>query len=348
MATSSSAKRDAHNRDTEAQGEQQRPGETYAQYRKRRHRETETVRRGRVNDALATLRELTNLPDKTDQATVLEHAVEALNKANQRISMLEAQACAARAIPTPSSGANETVTASSNIRMDFEDMAHEALSLAQDVDATLPAPPIGESMSMFTPMEDIQLSSVDFDLLTASLITDRMPTSIPLMPPADPDKPLHCPNCNCDEMKAKNVDPIVCPCDELGHKHGPNYLDSKFLPNDVGIMLFNSAFHIVDCNAGLAKLLQLSRDDLVGHSPSDFGIKSGNTETQQAAMRLASGMHHTLVTIEEVTGSKGRRQWVRCSVMALARDPVSGQRCFFGVMQPIAGHLKGAHVVSST
>jgi PAS domain-containing protein len=194
-----------------------------------------------------------------------------------------------------------------------------------------------------TSLDEIQLSHIDFDLLTASLITDTLPSEIPMV-----DIPTVCSLCNCHELRVQNLPaPQVCPCDELGP--GPvSYLDSKYLPDDVGIKIFNSAYRMVDCNAGFANLIKRDKEDIIGCSPVELGVKSGNEVTQQATMRLLAGQHNTLVTIELMTNSQGEQQWVRCSVMALARDPVSGQRCFFGIMQPIPEHSGGCHVVSST
>eukprot|EP00045_Choanoeca_perplexa_P004809 m.40796 g.40796 ORF g.40796 m.40796 type:complete len:327 (-) comp12780_c0_seq1:21-1001(-) len=326
MASPTNAKRDSTSRAQGENEERQRPGETYAQYRKRRHRETETVRRSRVNTALETLRELTGIADKTDQATVLEHAATALKSAQRRVAELEEQLSTSHAsLPTPLLEQASPV------------IADDGLS---PMEANGPE---ASTTTTATSLDEIQLSQVDFDLLAASLITDTLPSEIPMI-----DAPTECCHCNCFELKAKHLPPPpVCPCDELGPRPVA-YLDSEYLPADVGIMLFNSAYHMVDCNEGFANLVRRDKTDIIGHSPVEFGIKSGNEVTQEAAMRLMAGQINTLVTVERMINSQGEEHWVRCSLMALARDPVSGQRCFFGIMQPISAHSKGCHVVSTT
>ena len=56
------------------------PDEPYQNYRRRRHKHTEVVRRQRINAALQELRELLGLDDRLEQATILEQACERLRQ----------------------------------------------------------------------------------------------------------------------------------------------------------------------------------------------------------------------------------------------------------------------------
>jgi PAS domain-containing protein len=172
-------------------------------------RQTETIRRQRINAAVDGLREQTALPPQVDQATVLEQALALIMHLKEQIAMASVQG-----EPSPKRA------------------MHYAFE-AQDRAPSSSPSELSES-SLATPadsLDALDLTSLDMDV--GSFIAEL--TTAHQAPAAQPSQP----------WASLTTQPALTDGSSPAYKVS---LDSMFLPLNVGLFIFNNTGHILDCN----------------------------------------------------------------------------------------------------